>query len=141
MDGLKGVHSVASGGRIAAVRGRRDGGAQAFVVHEETTVPATRASVAAGEVALGMLLSLQDEAEPARDRAARQHGRALLAELHALHVALLGDYRKFKGLHVLMRLICDPPETAADPLLAAALEEVTLRARVELARYGAPAEN
>jgi hypothetical protein len=95
------------------------------------------ASAAASEISLTGLLALhQDEAEPPQDRRARRHGRDMLEELNGLHLALLGDSGGFRGLRRLAALAADIPQ-AADPRLRAALAEIAVRARVELARYGA----
>jgi hypothetical protein len=69
------------------------------------------------------------------DREARRHGGDLLAELEALHAALLGKPHGFDGLRRLAALLNRPPAMARDPRLAEAVAEIGLRARVELARH------
>jgi hypothetical protein len=74
---------------------------------------------------------------PARDRAARRRGQAMLGGLTTLQRALLedGDQDCAESLHRLAALIADMPQ-ADDPQLAALLDAIALRARVELARLG-----
>ena len=95
-------------------------------------------AAAPGAVSLATMLALQDEGEPVEDREARRHGRDLLAELDALHAALLGRPGAFDGLRRLATLVDHPPAMAQDPRLADAVAEISLRARVELARYATP---
>jgi Class II flagellar assembly regulator len=98
------------------------------------------AGAAAPVAALAGLLALQ-ETEPAaaRDRVARRHGRAMLAALAAWQRALLGEAAGEAAagppaaLDRLGELLTTVP-TAADPGLAAVLDAVVLRCRIELAR-------
>ena len=126
----------------AAPSGSRQAGA-AFQVPEETAsaaaeAPAPLADVAA--VSLGAMLAAEAlDRGPSRDRAARRHGQVVLAGLTALQRALLdgGDQGgdQAASLQRLAALIADMPP-ADDPRLAALLETIVLRARVELARLG-----
>lgn len=100
------------------------------------------ASAAAPAAALAGLLALQEtEPDVMRDRAARRHGRAMLAALAAWQRALLGGPGSEAGtgpaaaLERLGTLLATMPP-AADPALAAVLDGVALRCRVELARSG-----
>lgn len=101
-------------------------------------LPSEHAPAAIGAaVPLGMLLAMQESAaEPPEDRAARRRGRALLAELAALQHDLLADAVSGERLDRLRSLAADPP-LAAHPTLREALDAVVLRARIELARFGA----
>lgn len=99
--------------------------------------PQVNAPAAPAEVSLGTLLALQDEAEPAADREARRHAQDLLKELAALHRALLGRPAGADTLRRLEDLCAAMPAMARDPQLAEAVAAIRLRARVELARYGA----
>ena len=69
-----------------------------------------------------------------RVREARRRGQEMLAALARLQRALLEGHRDLPGLRRLADLAEDVPQ-AADPGLRQALAEVTLRARVELARH------
>ncbi len=136
MVDLNPIRTAGPIGRIIALRPRapRAGG---FNIPEDLAAAPARASAPPSTVSLSALLSLQSEAEPVQDRAARQHGRALLDELNTLHQALLGNFRNFKGLSALKDLATTPPAAAEDARLRDAVAEITLRARIELARYGA----
>jgi hypothetical protein len=90
------------------------------------------------EVALQEAAGHEVMAPALRDRQARRHAEAVLAQLAALQCALLGD---MPGLGdepgtALARLagLAETAPEAADPGLAAVLAAVTLRARIELAR-------
>ena len=132
---MNAIRPIATVARVLAPRARAEIATPRFSLPEDLAASAPQAAAAASDIALGALLSLQNEEEPVRDRGARRHGRALLAELDTLHAALMGDYRKFNGLAALEKLASEPPATASDPRLRAAVQEITLRARVELARY------
>ena len=100
---------------------------------EATEAPA--APAAASEVMLGGMLALQEaETWAVRDREARRRGQEILAALARLQRALLEGRRDLPGLRRLAALAEDIP-LAADPRLRQALADVTLRARVELARH------
>ncbi|HVC59118.1 MAG TPA: flagellar assembly protein FliX [Acetobacteraceae bacterium] len=89
----------------------------------------------AAPVALDSLLALQQVDEPAeRDRAARRHGHALLAALGRLQRALLEHGDEAAALGQIRGLAEAAPAAAADPGLAASVDLVVLRARIELAR-------
>jgi hypothetical protein len=82
------------------------------------------------------MLALQEvDNEAPRDRAARRHGRALLAALVRLQHRLLGGVEDDAALQEIAALASNVP-AAADAGLAAALHAVVLRARIELARLG-----
>jgi hypothetical protein len=83
---------------------------------------------------LDSLLALQQVDEPTEhDRVARRHGQALLAALGRLQRLLLEDGDQAAVLEQI-RTLAEATPTAADPELAAALDLVVLRARIELAR-------
>ncbi len=95
---------------------------------------ASEAEAAAGVPATGML-ALQEGWSPAdADAAAQRRGQALLRELEGLQLALLGgaaDPGRLSRLALLAE-----GEAGADPVLREILGEISLRARVELARNG-----
>jgi hypothetical protein len=91
-------------------------------------------------VSLGAMLAAEAlDQGPARDRAARRQGQAVLAGLTTLQRALLEDGNQggdpAASLKRLAALIADMPP-ASDPRLAALVGTIVLRARVELARLG-----
>jgi Class II flagellar assembly regulator len=131
LGGLGGLGAARPIGRGRAVQSRGSG----FALPESSAAPADSAAVAGAAPAslLGAMLAVQEaEGDRVRNRAARRHGEAMLAELAALQRGLLGG-RAEAALHRLAGLAEGLPE-AADPGLAAALQAVALRARVELAR-------
>lgn len=114
----------------AAVRGRA-GGAGFRLPGVET-----QASEAAGSVsaltATG-LLGLQDQASDAeRDAAAHRRGGALLDALAELQKAMLSGQVSRAALGRMAALV--EGDSGADPQLREILEQVSLRARVELLR-------
>ena len=91
---------------------------------------------AAAPATLAGLLALQEAAAPApRDRAARRHGQVLLGGLAALQRALLGAGGAGAALDHLATLLAAAPP-ADEPGLAALLDAIALRCRIELARHG-----
>ena len=84
--------------------------------------------------AAGLSALLEEAGDPPQDRAARRHGRAVLAALSALQGCVLAADAP-AGLTRLAELLDEAPAPAT-PALAAALDAVLLRARIELVRYG-----
>jgi hypothetical protein len=105
----------------------------------ETASEASEAAAPPGEataVSLGTLLAAEAlDREAVHDRAARRQGQAVLAGLTALQRALLEGGDPAVALERLAGLVANLPQ-ATDPCLAALLEAIALRARVELARVG-----
>ena len=118
------------GGRTAG-----SAGGAGFPLPAEAAPDAVRSAGAApSPVALESLLALQQvDAVPARDRSAHRRGQALLAALGRLQRVLLGDGDTESALRDIRDLADDVP-AAADPALAEAVDQVVLRARIELAR-------
>lgn len=126
--GIGGVAAPAAGGRPA----RPQGG---FSVPDGAT--RAEAAGAAAAVPAAALLALQSVAdEPVADREARRRGFDLLAELSALQRELLDAPPTQARLGRIGELLQAIP-AAGDQRLAAVVAEVALRARIELARYGA----
>jgi hypothetical protein len=100
---------------------------------EETSTSGAKAAAAPSGIAA--LLSLQ-EAETATDRASRGRARAedLLAELDHLRVGLLSGQINRSGLERLVALAASQRPQVDDSRLAALLDEIDLRAQVELAK-------
>jgi hypothetical protein len=84
---------------------------------------------------LDALLALQEtQAGLVGEREARRYGQAVLAELARLQLALLAPAGlTTPDLHRLAAL-CDQVPYAEDPTLAALIQSVVLRARIEIAR-------
>ena len=125
------VRNVGSAPIPAANAGRPGPGRAGFAVPAgRTAAPATVSAPAALD---GLLLLQEVEDAPARDRRARQHGRAMLDALARLQLALLGGHSAAEALAGLAALAGQCPD-ASDPGLRDLLGSIALRARVELAR-------
>ncbi len=131
MTGLDGIGPATPAVRGPARATVRAGG---FRLPDDAAEAPAEAAATAG-VMLGGMLALQEAASGAvRDREARRRGQEILAALARLQRALLEGRRDLPGLRRLAVLAEDIPP-AADPGLRQALADVTLRARVELARH------
>jgi hypothetical protein len=118
------------GGTVAGRRVARGG---AFGLRP-SEAPESRAATAAEAVAAPALLGLQEQAAPAPDdHRARRRAAAVLAELKGLQLDLLAGRQDAERLARLDALAAQPGG-AADPALGAALDELRLRARLEIAR-------
>jgi hypothetical protein len=131
MTGLDGIGPTSPTARGPA---RPPARAAGFRLPADAAEAPAEAAATAG-VMLGGMLALQEaESGAVRDREARRRGQEMLAALARLQRALLEGNRDLPGLRRLAALAEDIPQ-AADPGLRQALAEVTLRARVELARH------
>jgi hypothetical protein len=109
-----------------------------FQVPEDSTQdpPGVAAPNAVGHVSLDVMLAAEALDQDAhRNARARRQGQAMLRGLGLLQRTLLGGGDPRTALVELAQLISDLP-VPADPKLAAVLDSITLRARVELARHG-----
>lgn len=101
------------------------------------TPGAAAASAAASTGGIGALFGLQEELSPReRDDAAQRRGQALLEEMDGLRRDLLRGAIPHARL-ARIALLSDG-ESGADPELRAAMEALSLRAQVEMARYSMP---
>jgi len=122
----------------AATPGQRIAGTPGGPGFPAPADPAPQAAPAAAAltapVALESLLALQQvDSATEQDRAAHRRGQALLAALGRLQRLLLGDGDPAAVLDEI-RALADNVPAAADPALGAAIDQVVLRARIELAR-------
>ncbi|HSU04456.1 MAG TPA: flagellar assembly protein FliX [Acetobacteraceae bacterium] len=115
----------------------RPTGSSGFSVPESASGGAAPAGVGGVSAAMlpGMLALQEAGDESVQDRAARRRGHDLLKAMAVLQRALLAEANDPEPLARLAELVADVPQ-AADPRLAAAVTEVVLRARVELAKRG-----
>lgn len=100
----------------------------------EAGQPAAAAGVA-GLMGVDALLALQDVGGPLerRRRAVRRAGR-LLDALDGVKLALLGDSLSARELERLRRALQEERGATADPQLESVLDEIELRAAVEIAK-------
>ena len=96
--------------------------------------PATPRAVGAAPVPFASMLALQEAGgETVEDRAARRHGRDMLAALTDLQRALLRGDGDAAALQRLGELATAVPR-ATDRRIAATVSAIMVRVRVELAR-------
>lgn len=107
-----------------------------FAVPEEDAAPARPMSNAQPLEALEGLLAAQEAASddrPAR-KWAREHGETILRELDGIRVGLLSGRIPAETITRLLGTLDRRRERIADPMIREALDEIELRARVELAK-------
>jgi hypothetical protein len=81
------------------------------------------------------MLALEEVADATeRNRKARERGSAMLDRLEAIRIGLLDGVVASETIAELGRLVRDRRDGAGDPRLAGLLDEIELRAAVELAK-------
>lgn len=116
-------------------RGGASGGtgfAEAFEGEESSVSPVTGAT-SLGQ--LDALLALQEVPDDT-SRRGQQRGEALLDGLDELRLAILAGRLRPTDLQRLTRLVAEQRAAVDDPRLAGILDEIELRAAVELAKLG-----
>lgn len=136
VEGPGGVRGVG----VTRKAGKASGpGASSFSQHlSDDGVGATQAATGmSGAAAVTGLVGLQ-EVEDATERAARgkKRGSQLLLQLDELRLALLSGTLTKEQLLRLSALVQSQRAGIDDPGLAQILDDIDLRARVELAKYG-----
>lgn len=130
MSGIRGLGGVPA--RPTSVRAAGSAGGFRLAQGQGVAVDVAAPASAVPAAALS-LLGLQESAAAAeRDARARTRGLAMLSALAALQAGLLRGAVD-AGLPARLAALGEG-EAAADPALAALLAQVTLRARVEMAR-------
>lgn len=103
---------------------------------DATSASSTVPSGVAGVQSLDAILALQSVDNPEdRERRAVRHGHDLLDQLEALRADLLAGHVSPQRVGSLLSLI-RAKQGADDPKLAALIDDISLRARVELAKLG-----
>lgn len=132
-------------GRPTGVRGKSRTGATAGADFANSLSQAAGGSSAAGGAtpvgpvgALDAVVAVQsvDDATTGRRRAARR-GKDILDQLDRLRVALLTGQLEAEQIRRLAALVESRRDGVDDPALSAVLEEIDLRAQVELAKLEA----
>ena len=124
--------SVVAGGTPA----RRPGASSGFTLPEQPTRPATTTAAAAGIYDVAALMALQAVEGPGeRRRKAIRRGFDLLDALDGVRLDLLAGAVAPERLAALVGLLENAPR-ADDARVDALLEDIELRARVELAKRG-----
>ncbi len=107
--------------------------AKALAGEAESAAPGAAPAVAPTDA----LLSLQEVPDAvARNARARRHGEDLLDRLDELRLNLLLGRLSPGRIEALARAVAAQRDQASDPRLAEILEEIELRAAVELAKLG-----
>jgi hypothetical protein len=129
-------------GSSSGARPARDAGGEGFRVVTSgaapETSPASSVSASRGVMGVEALLALQDVGGPLerKRRAVRRAGR-ILDVLDEIKVALLEGDLSSADLDRLRRAVRDEREGTEDPALEAVLDEIELRAAVEMAKLEA----
>jgi Class II flagellar assembly regulator len=133
MSVISGLGAASPADRTSARPEQPAGG---FAVSVPVRARAAEAPAEPPAVLLAGLLALQaEDCDDSRDRNARRRGQDLLAQLAALQRALLSEGGvPVDQLRELERLAADAPP-ASDPHLREIMDAITLRVRVELARF------
>jgi len=130
---------IESGSPVSSVHNRtgRSGEQRSsgnFATHLGTSAPRSAAG-ASPMSAIGSLLSLQEVDDPLTGkRRARERGRRLLDALDDVRVGLLTGTLPKAVLGELARLVGEARDSIDDPELAGVLDDIDLRAQVELAK-------
>jgi hypothetical protein len=114
--------------------------ARGFVVPSQgssaTTSSASSLAGMAGVQSLDAILALQSvDNQEDRERRAVRHGHDLLDQLEALRADLLAGQISPQRVNALLSLI-RAKQAAENPELASLIDDIALRARVELAKLG-----
>jgi Class II flagellar assembly regulator len=129
-------------GSSSGARPARGAGGEGFrvVTPEAAAETSAASSVSASRAVMGVesLLALQDVGGPLerKRRAVRRAGR-ILDVLDEIKAALLGGDLSSADLDRLRRAVRDEREGTEDPALEAVLDEIELRAAVEMAKLEA----
>lgn len=132
-------------GKTSATRGAsKAGGAKktgdtAFGGMLEETAPAATPKPVSGVNAIGhldTLLALQEGGGEGSAKKGKQRAAALLDELDKLRIGLLSGGIPKASLQHLTNTLAQHREKIMDPALAEILDEIDLRAQVELAKHG-----
>ncbi len=127
---------AAASSRRGRVEGPGKGGGAAFARLLEADTPApAELSGPASLSALGGLLAMQEvPASSAERRQAIDQGRSLLDELDQLRLAMIDGSVEAGSLQRLSNMLRRRRPALADPMLNGVLDEIELRAAVELAK-------
>lgn len=129
-------NAVQSAGKTKRKKGASGGGE--FSSHLEETKSARSASGAQKSSPVDALLALQEvnTATDEQAKKAHQHGNQLLDMLEEIrHGLLLGAIPKEK-LNGIVKLVQQKRNFVTDPKLMDIIDQIELRAKVELAKYG-----
>jgi hypothetical protein len=117
--------------------GRTESGKGEFVrsLDGEPTAQASKLSLVSPLSGMDALLSLQEVNPDGSNKESRQHAEDLLSELDELRHGLLMGALSRRQLQRLKTLVSARRATVTDSALADILDQIALRAAVELAKY------
>ena len=99
------------------------------------TTAASAATTSAGVTGLSSLMALQGVEDPLeRRRRAVRRGSNLLDKLEEMKLALLGGEASPVNLNALARALSESRDSVEDPGLSSLLDQIDLRAAVEIAK-------
>lgn len=135
------IDRLKAGTTSGARRGNRAGASKPGEFSKMLSSDDAQAGDSAGNVAslsaVGSLLALQETAaNPDGDARGRQRGEDLLDRLDELRLALLEGRLSIAAIERLADLVAARRAQVSDPRLAEILDEIELRAAVELAKLG-----
>ena len=134
ISGIGSTRAAAATRRSDRAKGNGDGQFSAMVEGSSET---GAVAVSHAVNSAGALLAVQEVPGPLDERRrARQRGNDLLDQLEEIRLALLVGRLPRATLERLSAMVADRREHAQDPKLAAILDEIELRAAVELAKLG-----
>jgi hypothetical protein len=131
--GVRGSSPVKKTGKAGAT------GSTTFAKHmeEESVMPVSGVSSLGAVGPVGAILGVQEVGD-ATERAAKgkKRGNMLLEQLDGLRIALINGALSKEQLLRLSAMVQNEKVQVDDPRLAQILDDIDLRARVELAKYG-----
>lgn len=111
--------------------------ASSFATQLSSTPPSAGGEVARQIEALGGLLALQEISDPGEERRrGKARGDEILASLDQIRIGLLDGRIPVQNLKALVKTLRDDRLVISDPGLRGVLDEIELRAAVELAKLG-----
>ena len=136
---VEGPSSVRSTSPVRKTGKTSGSGGASFAQHleEDGVAPVSGVSSIGGVGAIGAIIGVQEVGD-STERAARGKKRAtqLLESLDELRIGLLSGTLSKDQLMRLSMMVQNQRANVDDPRLAAILDDIDLRARVELAKYG-----
>ncbi len=136
------IDRLSSFGRPAAKRSERNGSvksggfAKALAVDGEAP-PVSAVGGGASLAPIDALLALQEVSDdPGGRNRGRRHGEEMLDHLDGLHLGLLSGRMSIGALERLSIMVTAKRGQVDDPRLAQILDEIEIRAAVELAKLG-----
>ena len=133
---IEGKNQLPGAGAVGRARGGREAGTR-FSVGGDGVAAARTAAGPSGASSVAALIALQEVPDATARRArAVAAGHDLLDRLDELRLALLAGRMSPNRLAALAQSARARREGVADPRLAEVLDEIALRAEVELAKLG-----